>query len=340
MKAVAVTRAEQPDPMHRPKTDRLTVIVPVHNAAPWLHTCIDSLLAQTRRIDEIIAIDDGSTDSSSAILADYAQNHSHLKILTLDGAGASVARNTGLDAATGDWLAFVDADDWVEPQAYERMLNLALENGLDIALANGRYHFEGMQPDHLIYRDPPLLGTRSGGDWFAHKLENGTFLHMVWLHLYRREFVESNNLRFTPGITYEDVIWSTRALVLAQRVSYLDDPFFVYRKVSRRPDAGALDTKLVHIIESSKTNARELERIARGVSDPRLAHLIRWQLVDGGLSIFHRANQFSNRRQQRSAWRATWDDDTLGLLWRNAVNFRQRKKLVGRAVRALVAGWM
>jgi len=318
---------------------RLTVIIPVHNAAPWLRVCLDSLLAQSRPIDEIIAVDDASTDASQKILAEYARICPQLKILQSNGVGASGARNAGLDAATGDWLAFVDADDWVEPQAYEQMLALAQTHKLDMALANGRYHFEGRIPDHLIYRDPPITGVRTGGDWLAHKLENGTFLHMVWLHLYRREFVETNGLRFTLGITYEDVIWSTRALVLAQRVAYLDDPYFVYRKLPRRLEPELRDRQLAHIIDSSKVNARTLESIAKTVTDSRLARLIRWQLVDGGLSIFHRTEHIANHQQRRDAWRQTWDDGTLALLWRNAVNLRQRKKLVGRALRALVAKW-
>ena len=328
-------------PSGRPveKSPRLTVIVPVHNAAPWLKTCLDSLIAQSRPIDEIIAIDDGSTDDTAGILQEYAERLPQLKILKRGGVGASGARNAGLDAATGDWVAFVDADDWVEPAAYEKMLALALAENLDMALANGRYHFEGRMPDHLIYTDPPLTGVRRGGEWLAHKLENGSFLHMVWLHLYRRAFIESHHLRFTPGITYEDVIWSTQALALAQRVDYIDEPFFVYRKLPRRLAPERRDRQLEHIIHSSKINARTLEGIAQTVDDARLARMIRWQLVDGGLSIFHRAGQISDRRQRRLAWRQTWEDGTLALLWRNAVDMRQRRKLIHRAARALAARW-
>ena len=319
---------------------RLTVIIPVHNAAPWLRTCLDSLIAPSRPVDEIITVNDGSTDESPAILREYAARLPHLiKILELGGAGASGARNAGLDAATGDWVAFVDADDWVEPQAYEKMLALALAENLDMALANGRYHFEGRMPDHLIYTDPPLTGVRRGGEWLAHKLENGSFLHMVWMHLYRRVFIESHHLRFTPGITYEDVIWSTQALALAERVDYINEPFFVYRKCPRRLAPDQRDRQLDHIIHSSKVNARTLENIAKTVDDPRLARMIRWQLVDGGLSIFHRAEQINDRRQRRLAWRQTWEDGTLALLWRNATNMKQRRKLIHRAVRAIAAKW-
>ena len=284
---------------------RLTIIIPVYNAAPWLRTCLDSLIAQSQPIDEIIAVNDGSTDDSLRILQEYAERLPCLRILELGGGGASGARNAGLDAATGDWVAFVDNDDWVEPMAYEKMLALALAGNLDMALANGRYHFEGRMPDRLIYTDPPLTDVRRGGEWLAHKLENGSLVHMVWMHLYRRTFIESHHLRFTPGITYEDFIWTTQALVLAERVEYIDEPFFVYRKLIRQMTPEKRDKHLDYVIHSYKINAKTLANIAQTVEDPRLAQLIRWKLVDDGLSIFHRIKQISHRQQRRLAWHQT-----------------------------------
>jgi heptose III glucuronosyltransferase len=315
---------------------RLSVIIPVHNAAPWLAQCLDSLLAQRRAVDEIIAVDDASTDESPAILAEYARCHPQFRLLQSGGCGASVARNTGLDAASGDWIGFVDADDWLEPDAYAQMLALGEAETLDMVLINGRYDYAGCPPDHRIYSDPPLSGVRSGGDWLAYKLENRSMLHMVWLHLYRREFIERHHLRFVPGITFEDVIWSTRALVLATRVDYIDTPFFYYRKLPRRLEPVANDRKMLHIIASSKVNARTLAEIASNVSDPRLAGLIRWQLVDGGFAIFHRANQIVDRKVRNEAWWLALTDGTISLLWRHAGNLRQRKKLVARALRAVL----
>jgi glycosyltransferase involved in cell wall biosynthesis len=113
--------------------------VPVHNAAPYLAACLDGLLAQTRPVDEVILVDDGSTDDSPAILADYSSRHRTLRVLKGPQRGAAGARNAGLDAATGDWLGFVDADDLPQPALYERLLRNALEADADIALCNGTY---------------------------------------------------------------------------------------------------------------------------------------------------------------------------------------------------------
>lgn len=324
---------------HEQISARLSIIIPVHNAGPWLAQCLDSLLPQMSVIKEIIAVDDGSTDDSPQILAAYAVRHPQIHLLRTCGGGASVARNAGLEVASGEWIGFVDADDWVEPGTYAHMLALGEAERLDIVLANGRYQYEGCPSDHRIYNDPPLTGVRSGGDWLAHKLENRSMLHMVWLHLYRRSFLVAHALRFVPGITYEDVIWTTRVLVLAGRVDYIDTPFFNYRKLPRRLDPAANDRKMLHIISSSKINAMTLAEIAAGIDDPRLASLLRWQLVDGGLSIFHRADQIVDPGLRRQTWRQLWDDGTIAHLWRHSVNLSQRKKLARRAVRAIFSGF-
>lgn len=314
---------------------RLSVIVPVHNAERYLPACLESLVAQTRPIDEILCVDDGSTDASAAIVERYARGHPAIRLLRGARGGAAAARNAGLERARGDWIAFADADDWLEPQMYQRLLALAEANDLDMALCNGRYHYEGREPDRPIYTDAPLRGPLPGKEWLAHKIENRTLLHMVWMHLYRRGFIEAHRLRFTEGLMHEDVTWTTRALALAQRVAYDDAPLYVYRRQPRHFSREALDERLQRVIDTAMTDARMLEEIARQCGDARLARAIRWQLVDGGLSVFHKIRQLSTRQLQRRATRGTMEAGYFGVLWRNAADARQRRRIIGRYLRAL-----
>ncbi len=343
---------------------RLSVIVPVYNVERYLPACLDSLVAQTRPVEEIIVVDD-STDGSSAIAEQYARRHPSIRVVRGPGRDVASARNLGLGLARGDWIGLVDADDWIEPDMYERLLAHAAAHDLDMVLCNGRYHFGDGRPDRPVYGDHPPAGPMPGAEWLATKLEKHDFLHAVWMHVYRRAFIEAHGLRFPEGVQHEDVIWTTRALVLAKSVYYEDEPLYVYRAAQPRqaPAPGgeepeeesgsvatrtmayivrnpqrfsreALDERLVRVIEGAKFNAQSLDRLA-GQANARVARAIRWQLVDGGLSVFHKIRQLSDRRLQRQEWRKAIDDGFLALLWRCAVGARQKRKVATRFLRAL-----
>jgi heptose III glucuronosyltransferase len=318
-----------------PPPPRLSVVVPVRNAEPYLSVCLESLAAQTRPIDEVLLIDDGSTDGSSETLRRFCAGHPGFVIVPGPQRDAAAARNTGLARATGEWLGFADADDWLEPQMYAHMLELATRHDLDMALCNARYHFEGREPDRLLYRSAPG-GPLSGAQWLTLKLESRDFLHAVWNHLYRRSFIEEHGLRFPEGLHHEDVTWTTRALVLARRVAYADEALYVYRRQPRRFAREELEKRLLHVIDGAKKDARILAEIAENSRDPRLATAIRWQLVDGGLSVFHKIRQLSSRSARREQWRSALREGYFKLLWRNATEPRQRRKIASRFVRALL----
>lgn len=112
----------------------ISVIVPVYKSEPYLEKCLDSILAQTYQNLEIILVDDGSPDRSGAICDEYARRDSRLKAIHRENGGVSEARNTGLDVATGEYIGFVDSDDWIEPNMYEELLRAALEYRADMAI--------------------------------------------------------------------------------------------------------------------------------------------------------------------------------------------------------------
>lgn len=127
--------------------DRISVIIPVYNVAADLPRCLDSILAQTYPHMEIIAVDDGSPDDSGAILDGYAARHPHLHVIHKENGGVTSARLRGVEAASGDWIGFVDGDDEIEPDMYERLLCNAAEYHADIShcgyqmcFADGRVH--------------------------------------------------------------------------------------------------------------------------------------------------------------------------------------------------------
>lgn len=112
---------------------RISIIVPAYNTAPWLGRCLDSLLAQTFENMEIIVVNDGSRDDTPRVLDDYASRFERIRAVHQENAGVTAARLRGLQEATGDWIGFVDGDDEVEPQMYQRLLENALAYGADIS---------------------------------------------------------------------------------------------------------------------------------------------------------------------------------------------------------------
>lgn len=313
----------------------LTIILPVYNVAAYLPACLASLAAMTPPADEIIAVDDGSTDACPAILADWQARLPQMRVIRQENAGLSAARNAGLWHATGKWLAFVDSDDMVFPEAHGHLRAMAEADRLDMAAMNAEYHFEGRDSDYPIYRDVPSSPVMSGADWLKQRLAAGRFLHMVWMHLYRREFLEDNSFQFVPGLIHEDVVWTTEALLAATRVRYDARPGYRYRIPIRHFSPEQKARRLANIIASSIYNTRALDAIAMSVDDRELRRLMRFDLVDKGFSVFHKIEQLdtSERRRHHAALR---DVGYFSLLWHNASGAQQYRRIVRNWLKSLL----
>ncbi|OHC68263.1 MAG: hypothetical protein A3H93_06880 [Rhodocyclales bacterium RIFCSPLOWO2_02_FULL_63_24] len=315
------------------------MVVPVYNVAPYLPRCLESLAALEPPADEIIVVDDGSTDDCPRILAGFTPRLPQMRVIRQENGGLSAARNTGLDAARGKYLAFVDSDDFIEPDAYAEAIASAESGQLDMVLFNARYHYEGRRPDHPIYPDAPATGIIPGSEWLRVRLKAGRFLHMVWMHLYRRDFIETNHFRFVPRLIHEDVIWTTQALLAARRISYLPRIAVNYRIPIRKATPEATQKRLEVIVESSITNAlAQTELAASIVADTELYALLEYQLVDGALSIFHLLAKMPNRATARCRLVALRTEVFLALLWRHARDNPQRRRIARHWLRSWVGG--
>ena len=124
--------------MERQQMAKISIIIPVYNTEEYLRQCLDSVLLQTFRDIEIICVDDGSTDSSPQILDSYKAHDSRIKVIHKENTGLVAARKTGLAAATGKYIGYVDSDDWIEPMMYEKLYKLVSKQTVDVAMC-GRY---------------------------------------------------------------------------------------------------------------------------------------------------------------------------------------------------------
>ena len=208
----------------------VSVIVPVYNVEAYLLDCLNSIFAQDYPTIEVIAINDGSTDSSLILLDEYALHESRLRIITQENKGLSGARNTGLDYASGEIIVFVDSDDTIASTLVSRCINCFKSSNIDIVSFN-----HGVFLDNTAQLKPLIKQVEKGvlqaHNYFkkAQQLETNTWIPS-WLYAYKASFLKTNNLRFCEGIIHEDVLFTPMALTFANTIHVLPDILYYYRK--------------------------------------------------------------------------------------------------------------
>lgn len=202
----------------------ISVIVPTYNAGEYLKFCLDSILAQTHRDLEILLVDDGSTDGSGAVCDGYAKMDGRVRVIHQENRGPSAARNRGLDAATGAYIAFVDADDVLAPNMLEALLQ-AIREG-DMAICNTQRLSKTGEPGACC----PIGEENMTGRAFAEKLllPQAWFYVTVMNRLYRRELFAQ--LRFPEGFIHEDEAIVCQLAARCSRVVTVSKPLYFYRK--------------------------------------------------------------------------------------------------------------
>lgn len=195
-------------------TPKISVIVPVYKAENYLHRCVDSLLAQTFQDFEILLIDDGSPDRSGEICDEYAKKDKRVRVFHKENGGVSSARNLGLDNARGEWICFVDSDDWVEEEMFATICSfIQSKEQIDILFWGFQYDYsqvyEGKKRKtkkelQYVYCDTveSILGN-------CYWLEKKELFGWTWNKLFRREIIQSKKVRFDPTVSlHEDHLFT------------------------------------------------------------------------------------------------------------------------------------
>lgn len=245
----------------------VSIILPCYNVAPYLDECLESLVRQTWEDLEIICVNDGSTDDTPAVLRGWAEKDARIRVIHQENGGAFSARNAGLDAAAGEYIGFVDPDDYVDTSMYARLVETAQRHGAEVA-ACGYTSFS--EEDGTVMEDAghaPEPGFEPDAKKSCFSGES-VWLRMdvvVWNKVYRRSFFEENGLRMKPGFRggEDDIFWLT-ALPHASRLAVIPDQLYFYR----RKRAGSLsDVRqgwLAHIMKryllAHVTSAEEIFR--------------------------------------------------------------------------------
>ena len=210
-------------------TPLISVIIPVYNVEKYLRRCLDSVIAQTYQNLEIICVDDGSIDESGRICDQYAVRDARIKVIHQENQGRSAARNKGLDAAEGEYIAFVDSDDYILEDMYKKMLDKLLNYNVDLCVCQWQYEFsDGRQVVKKKNIDPTIYGCKTSLE-FARFLYRGNYENGVvvaaWNKLYRRALLDK--IRF-EGRIHEDEAFSGRIMAKNISVYVMEEQFYVY----------------------------------------------------------------------------------------------------------------
>jgi len=202
----------------------ISVIVPVYNVEKYLARCLDSILEQQFNDIEIICVDNNSTDSSLDILHSYAEKDRRIKVITQENRGTSGSRNTGLEHASGEWVAFIDSDDAFLPGIFETLLPSAQdEDAIWFGVEEVAESQHGIRKIESGYLDVPREGESLLSD---EELVNMSMT--IWNKFYRREKIEAYAIRFPEGIGFEDNVFTLNFFAVNRKVRFCRERFYRY----------------------------------------------------------------------------------------------------------------
>lgn len=225
--------------INKESSNLISIIIAVYNAEEWLARCIESIINQTYSDIEIVLVDDGSTDRSSSICDEYAIKDNRIVVIHKPNGGLAEARNTGIAAAKGAYIGFVDNDDYILPNMYEDMLKEMECSDVDLVLCNCTYVDENGQPIEEIspIKKNDIISSK---EYFARLAEPQSGYYItVWNRLYRRDILEG--ILFPVGRTNEDSYVVHRIIQRCKRILIMDNSYYFYTQrdtsLSRTPKA-------------------------------------------------------------------------------------------------------
>lgn len=222
----------------------ISIVVPVYNSGKYLQTCVDSILAQTYTNFELILVDDGSSDESGSICDSYAQADDRIKVFHQKNSGVSIARNVGIKNSRGEWISFIDSDDYIESSYFEHLLCYCSNDWIIGGYKTKTYCIE---PSTASYSNNNFIEF-----WNTHF--HRLYSTVPWGKLYKREIIENNNLNFDSSIRLgEDLVFNLSYIRYCRSIQVISDPQYVYTTSSIASERYDLsESELIYIVKKIK----------------------------------------------------------------------------------------
>ena len=211
---------------------KFSIVVPIYKTEKYVKQCVDSILSQSYTDFELILVDDGSPDNSGKICDDYAQKDCRVRVIHKQNGGAADSRNVGMKSAKGEYLCFLDADDfWLSKNVLQTMSDHVDKTQCDVLTFGYRFYYDlknEYSPD--VQNDVSQYDKLSNEDALDLLVKESRLNPAAWGMCIKNGFIKTNDLYFVPGIKSEDVEWAIRIYNKVPRIAVLDDKFYAYRK--------------------------------------------------------------------------------------------------------------
>ena len=301
--------------------DKISIVVPIYNLEDYLDQCILSIIMQTYSNLEIILVNDGSTDNSGKICDKYKMQNNRVVVIHQENQGVSIARNKGLDAATGEYIGFVDADDWIDDNMYEILYNNLIKYDADISMC--RYKYINIETilvpkdsfDDIILNDKDILKYYLSRD-HAENIVN----EAIWNKLYRASLIK--NIRFPDHQIYEDVIFTCKSLANAKRFVISSACPYNYKYRDNSITNQKISIKTFDVVEENLTRYEciksmypEFEPLCRNLLLNELLNFLYKLTATNNIKIYHKEIvDIMNIIKQHDIYNCELSEDKLKIL--------------------------
>lgn len=266
---------------------KLSIIVPVYNVEKYLGRCLDSILRQTFSDFELLLVNDGSTDGSTEICDIYAKNDARIRIIHQSNSGQGMARNAGLSVATGEYIGFVDSDDWIAGDMYEHLISILERYGCDVAETGCRLVGKGSPNPRKSYR----LAVEPGGDALLERymqkgLDKPFGGYSVCIKLYRAHLFMG--ISFSKECVCEDYLINFQLLQKAQKAVFSNKVSYFYSQRQESTIHGKLSKKDFSML----TNCTRVRNLAAETGDGRIVSLAETKVARCYFSLLAKAYRY------------------------------------------------
>lgn len=255
---------------------KISIIVPVYKVEPYIHKCVDSILNQTFKDFEVILVDDGSPDNCGKICDEYAKKDERIKVIHKENRGLSSARNAGLDIARGEYIGFVDSDDYIESDMYEILYNVIQNNQCDIVSCSSIIHYN----DKIIVNGGHGLIIHSKEEAMKTMLEGELYDEVVWVKLFKKSVI--GNIRFQIGRIYEDTSFTYRVIDRTKKVATIGEAKYNYIKHENSIMSNAIKDIKIDAVLAYEEMYRFMEE-----KYPKLCDLVTLKLANSSMTVMN-----------------------------------------------------